>query len=382
MNRSAYIQRTLRKLVQINSVNPSLEAGGGGEEEIGQFISEELSLLGIQHEVDTIAEKRVNVTATIPGSGSGRSLILNAHMDTVGTAGMDAPFSGELKNGNLYGRGSYDMKASIAAILCAAKTLIDEGQKLGGDLILSFVADEEYESIGAKQFVEKYRADAAIVTEPTDLQICLAHRGFGVFKITTHGKTAHGGKHRLGVDANTGMGLLVAELHKYGKKLPQELKHPLCGEASMHIPLIEGGNSLFIYSNRCTAHLERRTLPGETEQSVMDELKRIIKNLEKTEPDFKASIEPLIWRDPYEIDPDRLIVKHVESASDTVLKKPSNFIGHTWWEDSAIFGKAGIDTVILGPAGGGIHEAEEWVELESVDNLSEILYRTAVDFCR
>jgi len=274
MDRSAYITQTLQKLVQINSVNPSLEAGGGGEEEIGRFISAELSSLGIQHEIEPIADKRVNVTATIPGSGSGKSLILNAHMDTVGTSGMDAPFSGDIKNGKLYGRGSYDMKASIAAILCTAKTLIEEGQKPNGDLILSFVADEEFESIGAKRFVEKYRADAAIVTEPTDLQICLAHRGFGVFKITTQGKTAHGGEHRLGVDANTSMALLLAELHKYGKRLPEEINHPLCGEASMHVPLIEGGNSLFIYSNRCTAHLERRTLPGETEQSVMNELNR------------------------------------------------------------------------------------------------------------
>lgn len=382
MDRSAYIRQTLQKLVQINSVNPSLEPGGGGEEEIGRFISAELSSLGIQHEIDPIADKRINVTATIPGSGSGKSLILNAHMDTVGTAGMDAPFSGTVINGRLYGRGSYDMKASIAAILSAAKTLIDQDQKLGGDLILSFVADEEFESIGAKRFVENHRADAAIVTEPTDLQICLAHRGFGVFKMITHGKTAHGGKHRLGVDANTHMGLLLAELHKYGKKLPEEMNHPLCGEASMHVPLIEGGNSLFIYSNRCTAHLERRTLPGETEQSVMGELNHIIQSLQKTEPDFNVSIESLIWRDPYEIDRNRPIVKHVESATKAVLEKPSGVIGHTWWEDSGIFGKAGIDTVILGPKGGGIHEAKEWVELESVEKLSKILYRTVLDFCR
>ncbi len=382
MDRSAYITQTLQKLVQINSVNPSLVAGGGGEEDIGQFISEELATLGIQHEVDAIDDKRVNVTGIIPGTGNGKSLVLNAHMDTVGTAGMEAPFSGTVKNGKLYGRGSYDMKASIAAILCAAKMMIRKGQQLSGDLILSFVADEEFESIGAKRFVEKYSADAAVVTEPTDLNICLAHRGFGVFKITTHGKTAHGGKHRVGIDANSNMALLLAEFHRYGKKLQEEMTHPLCGEASMHIPLIEGGNSLFIYSGRCTAHLERRTLPGETEESVLDELNRMLQKLEDTEPGFNATIEPVIWRDPYEIRRERPIVKHIEAAANRILGKPSDIIGHTWWEDSAIFGKAGIDTVIIGPKGGGIHEAEEWVELRSVSELSEILYQCAVEFCR
>lgn len=376
----SYIIQTLQKLVRINSVNPSLEESGRGEEEIGRFVACELDAMGIKTSIEEIAPGRVNVIGTMTGSGGGKSLMLNAHLDTVGVAGMEEPFSGSIKNGKLYGRGSYDMKGSIAAILGAAKTLVEEKKRLTGDLILSFVADEEFESLGAKHLVKNLKTDAAIVAEPTDLKICLAHRGFGVFKIITAGKTAHGGKHRQGVDANTKMGLLLAELDKYSNELSDQNKHPLCGEASIHVPLISGGNSLFIYSNECIAHAERRTLPGETEEAVTEELNQIIKKLKSNDPEFKASIESVLWRDPYEIDRNAEIVRVLEMASETLIGSHPGYIGHSWWEDSAIFGKAGIDTVIMGPKGGGIHEAVEWVEIESVKELAGILYTAAIRY--
>lgn len=376
-----YLTKTLQKLVQINSVNPSLEPDGAGEKEIGLFIAGEMKRMGIKTEIDEPEPGRVNVIGTRLGSGGGKSLMLNAHTDTVGVEGMQDPFSGIIKDGKLYGRGSYDMKGSIAAILAVAKELSESEKHLSGDVVFSFVADEEYESLGAAHLAKKCRVDAAIVAEPTSLDICLAHRGFGVFKIVTEGKIAHGGRHRQGVDANTKMGLLLAELDRYSRQLTEQKKHPLCGEASMHIPLIEGGNSLFIYSDRCTIYAERRTLPGETKESVLEDLKKIIENLEAKDPDFKASISCEIWRNPYEISSDKSIVRHLTNTSKEILGKQPGYIGHTWWEDSAIFGHAGIETVIIGPNGGGIHEAVEWVELDSVKKLSEILYQTTIAYC-
>lgn len=381
MENRSYIIHTLQKLVQINSINPSLEKGGGGEKNIAAYIAEELDTMGVQTEVDEILPGRVNVTGTISGKGGGKSLIMNAHMDTVGVEGMENPFSGEIRNGKLYGRGSYDMKGSIAAILAAVKTLSENKVKLNGDLILSFVADEEFESLGTSRFIEKYTADAAIVTEPTDLQICLAHRGFGVFNITTDGTTAHGGNHHLGVDANIKMGYVLCKLGQYSKRLQKRYKHPLCGVASMHVPLIKGGTSLFIYSDKCTIRAERRTLPGETKNGVTKEFYQIIEELKKNQPDFSASVECSIWRDPYEITRDRTIVKKLETATENVLGNHPGFTGHTWWEDSAILGQAGIETIIFGPAGGGIHEKTEWVQIKSVVDLSRILYATAIEFC-
>ena len=381
MPQVCYITETLQKLVQINSINPSLESDGAGEKEIALFIAGEMSSMGIQVEIDEPEPDRVNVVGTLRGSGDGKSLMLNAHTDTVGVTGMKDPFSGTVKDGKLYGRGAYDMKGSIAAILSVAKKLTDLNQNLNGDLVFSFVADEEYESLGAIQLAKNYKVDAAIVAEPTDLNICLAHRGFGVFKIVTEGKTAHGGNHRQGVDANTKMGLLLTELNSYSNKLPDQNNHPLCGEASMHVPLIEGGNSLFIYSNRCTVYVERRTTPGETKELILAELKEVIDKLKEKDPNFKASITCEIWRNPYEINSNSSIVKHLLKMSENELGYQPSYIGHTWWEDSAIFGHAGIETVIIGPKGGGIHEDEEWVEIDSVKKLSEILYQTAIAYC-
>ncbi len=371
---------TLQKLVRINSVNPGLESDGPGEEEIGRFIFSLLEELGIEAELDELEAGRVNVTGIIPGSGGGRSLMLNAHMDTVGITGMKDPFSGKIENGKLYGRGSYDMKGSIAAIVAAAKAIREERGVLKRDIVLSFVADEEHESIGAQALVKRLKTDAAIVTEPTGLDICLAHRGFGVYRITTLGKTAHGGRHRQGVDANTRMGLLLAELDKLSKQLPEQKKHPLCGEASMHVPLICGGRSLYIYAGECTAHVERRTLPGETEAEIESDLYEIIHRLERAVPDFQVNVEKVIWRSPYEIDENARIVKVAAAAASAVLGSKPGFIGHTWWEDSSIFGEAGIESVIIGPKGDGLHEDIEWVDTDSVIALAEILYHTSVRF--
>ena len=368
-----YITETLQKLVQINSVNPGLDEDGPGEQEIGTYIAERLREMGIEPMVDELAPGRVNVTGVIKGSGTGRSLMLNAHMDTVGVKGMAEPFSGRIEDGKLYGRGAYDMKGSIAAILGAAKAIRDSAMTLKGDLVLSFVADEEYESIGAEALVKKIRTDDAIVTEPTDLRLCTAHRGFGIWKITTKGKTAHGGNHHLGVDANGNMGLLMAELHRRAEKLQEENVHPLCGAASMHLPLVSGGRSLFVYSHECELHVERRTIPGESREEIEGELKELLKELEGRHKGFKAEMELVIWRSPYEIDATKSIVKRVSDALVGVTGMQPEIIGHTWWEDSAIFGDAGIETVVLGPRGGGIHEDVEWVELESVCDLAKVI---------
>tara|TARA_R100001143_G_C3360467_1_gene135154 strand:+ start:1730 stop:2872 length:1143 start_codon:yes stop_codon:yes gene_type:complete len=374
-----YITETLQKLVQINSVNPGLDENGPGEVEIGTYIAERLQEMGIEPMVDELAPGRLNVTGVIKGDGTGRSLMLNAHMDTVGVKGMTEPFSGRIQDGKLYGRGSYDMKGSIAAILGVAKAICESGKSLKGDLILSFVADEEYESIGAESLVKKIRTDDCIVTEPTDLKLCTAHRGFGIWKIHTKGKTAHGGNHHLGVDANANMGLLMAELYRWSDRLQKEKIHPLCGAASMHLPLVNGGRSLFVYSHECEIHVERRTIPGESREEIEQDIKKLLNEIARDYPGFEASMELVIWRSPYEIEENCSIVKRVADSLEKVTDEIPEFIGHTWWEDSAIFGDSGIETVILGPKGGGIHEDVEWVEMESVRELAGVIWDLCLD---
>lgn len=376
-----YTIEILQKLVRINSVNPSLEPNGPGEQEIAEFIHDELGRLGVFSEIDVLAATRANVTAVFKGSGGGRSLMINAHTDTVGVAGMTAPFSGDVVDGKLYGRGAYDMKGSVAAMMGIAESLIRHPEVLKGDLILSFVADEEYESIGAQAFVGKYKPRAAIVTEPTDLGICLAHRGFAVFKITTKGKTAHGGNHKQGVDANTRMGLLLKKIYELSERLPDEKSHHLCGEASVHVPLMEGGRSLFIYAHESTIFLERRLIPGETLEHINSELDGLIEEVKKEEPSFNVNVELIIWRSPYEVSEQASVVRHLKQAARNISGYDHKIMGHSWWEDSAIFGDAGIETVIIGPTGAGIHEDVESVDISSVVKLALILRSTVLTYC-
>lgn len=376
-----FVINTLKELVRINSVNPSLDKNGNGEEEIGLYIENILKSIQVESDFMLLSPKRVNIIGALRGSAKSKSLMINAHMDTVGVEGMHEPFSAKIKDGKLYGRGAYDMKGSIAAMLGTAKAIRDNNITLSGDVLLTFVADEEYESIGTRDIIKQYKTDAAIVTEPTDLQICIGHRGFGVFKIKTKGKIAHGGRHREGIDANTKMGLLLAEIDTFAREIPIEKTHPLCGEASLHVPLIQGGQSLFIYSGECVIKVERRTLPGEKEEDILRELRGMIDAVSKKDKDFHAELEPFIWRDPYEVSKNAEIVQTLtRSATKTMGRKPS-YIGHSWWEDSALIGNAGIDTVIIGPRGGGIHQQIEWVDIQSVVDLSGILYETIIEYC-
>ena len=227
-----YLTRTTQQLVHINSINPSLTSEGKGEAEIGAYIAEKLELLGLDMTTTEIEPGRVNVVGVFKGSGGGRSLLLNAHLDTVGVEGMDIdPFSGEIRDGRLYGRGSQDMKASLAAMMAAAKALVDAHITLRGDLLITAVADEEYASIGTETLIKAFTADAAIVTEPTDMHVCRTHRGFIWFDIETFGRAAHGSRYAEGIDvfgdlafiADGGGGLRIISVKEPAR--PREFSH-------------------------------------------------------------------------------------------------------------------------------------------------------------
>jgi acetylornithine deacetylase len=302
-------------------------------------------------------------------------------MDTVGIEGMTDPFSAEIRNGKLFGRGAQDMKGSIAAMLSAVRALTEGGIQLKGDLIFAAVADEEYGSIGTEALVKSHNPDAAIVTEPTNLHLCLAHRGFCVFEVETKGRAAHGSSYREGIDANLHMGRILAELEKLSQNLLDREKHPLLGPPSLHVPLIKGGTELFIYSDECKISVERRTLPGETLERLLHEMETIIARLTDEDKRFNAHLKTVIHRNAYEISPDAEIVKTVTEVVSRVLGRTPDYIGHHWWEDSALIAEAGTETVIIGPRGEGLHSHEEWVDIQSVVDLATILAETAIRFC-
>lgn len=295
---------------------------------------------------------------------------------------MKDPFSGTVSEGKIFGRGSMDMKGGLAGTLTMAKALVENKIQLKGDLILAFVADEEYGSIGTEHLVKQHQTDAAIVTEPTGLDLCLAHKGFGLFEFITKGRAAHGSQPEKGIDANRHMGWIMTELDRLSHELQSTPSHPLLGLPSLHIPVIKGGREPFTYADECRMKLERRTLPGETLEKVSSGLKSIIKKLSARSDKFKGTVKTLLWRDPYEIDKSNEIVTALFDSFKEVTGRDPSYTGHPWWEDSGLLGKAGMDTVIIGPKGEGLHSREEWVDIQSVIDLASILYRTALNFCK
>jgi len=228
-----YTLQTVKDLVRINSINPRLSPDGQGEAEIGSYMADSLSDLGLQVTTYEIEPGRVNVVGVLKGKGDGRSLLLNAHMDTVGVEGMiHDPFGAEIREGRLYGRGAQDMKGSLAAMMGSVKALVDQDADLAGDVLLTAVADEEHGSIGTDHLVKQVSADAAIVTEPTDLTLCRAHRGFIWFDVETFGRAAHGSRFKEGIDANMRMGRFLSQLDK----LEQDLRHDRPIHWSVRLP--------------------------------------------------------------------------------------------------------------------------------------------------
>ncbi|MCG8605813.1 ArgE/DapE family deacylase [bacterium] len=376
-----YLISTLRELVSINSINPSLARGGKGEAEIAAFIAKSLGDIGLTVDLLEHAAGRASVVGVLKGNGTGKSLMLNAHIDTVDVEEMAEPFSARIENGKLYGRGAYDMKGSAAACITAAKALVDSGTKLSGDLVLALVADEEFESIGTQEVMKKYKTDAAIVTEPSELNICLAHKGFIWLEVEVVGRAAHGSRFEEGVDANMRMGRFLSELDKLEQSLLAQGGHALVGPPSLHAAMLEGGSGWSTYADRCRLKIERRTIPGETESKVIGEIQAIIDRL-SADPTFKASLRTICVRDPFEVSEDTEIVKLLSETSETVLGAKPRFFGDTPWMDSAFLSAEGVETVVMGPAGQGAHSAVEWVDLESVQKLTYVLAETASSYCR
>jgi acetylornithine deacetylase len=378
---SAYLNRTLADLVRIDSINPTLVPGGAGERAIADYTAQAMRALGLEVASHEPEPGRVSVVGRVRGSGGGRSMMWNAHYDTVGVEGMAEPFSAAVRDGKLHGRGAYDMKGSLAAQLAAAKALIESGARLCGDLLIAAVADEEYGSLGTADIIPRYRVDGAIVTEPTALKVCLAHKGYLWIEVATQGRAAHGSRFDLGVDANMRMGRFLAELDALERDLRSRPPHPLVGPPSLHAATLQGGTGLSTYASRCVLAIERRTVPGETQAQAVAEIHAIADRLRSRDPAFEISVRSFFARDPFEVSRQADIVKVVAGAARETTGREPEYFGDTPWMDAALLAAAGVETVVIGPAGGGAHAAEEWVDLDSVERLARILARSAIAYC-
>jgi acetylornithine deacetylase len=314
------------------------------------------------------------VIAVARGTGGGRSLLLNAHMDTVGVTGMEAPFEPRVEDGRLYGRGSFDMKGGLAAIMLA--TAEARRRRLRGDVVLTAVADEEHGSIGSEALVGRVYADAVVVAEPTGLKLCLAHKGFVGLELETIGRAAHGSRPDLGVDAIAKMGHVLVGLERIDRSLRAHPSHLLLRSGSLHAGVIDGGQEFSSYPERCVVAAERRTIPGETAESALAEVSELLDELAARDPDFIGSARVTFSRDPMETAPDDPFVRLLRGHAGE-----PEIVGESYWTDAGLFSAAGIPSVVFGPGGEGAHAMVEWVELEHVERCAEVLTAVAVDFC-
>ena len=296
----------LTSLVAVDSVNPSLVPGGAGEVEIAALVERWAREHGLETERLEETPGRPSVLVRARGTGGGRTLLLCGHLDVVNVEGMTDPFTPRIDGDRMYGRGAYDMKAGLAAALIAAREAARLG--LAGDVVVAAVADEEHASLGIQEALRHVSADAAVVTEPTELELTVAHKGFVWSEIEVTGRAAHGSRPHLGVDAILKMGAVLRELEALDRDLAQRT-HPLLGRGSLHASLIAGGVELSSYPAQCTLSVERRTLPGETGADIEAELETVLERCRAADPEFVASQRTLLVRDPFEIDPDDALVR-------------------------------------------------------------------------
>jgi len=373
----------LQEMTRINSVNPDLSPEGPGESTLAEYLGAYMTSFGLEVHYQEFAKGRKQVIGVLKGSGGGKNLMFNGHIDTVGITDMDIePFGGELKEGKVYGRGSMDMKSGVAAMIQATREIAESGKQLKGDIIVACVGDEEYLSKGTEKLLEAFQADAAIVTEPTDMEVMLAHKGFVWTNFKVHGKAAHGSRPEVGKDAILEASFLLAELLKWENEELPKRNHPLLGQPSLHASIIQGGTEISVYPHLCELSVEWRTLPGENAAFVEEQVQEIISRAKAKFPQLEIEYEIEFERKPLEVSKEAQIVKMLDQSFQNSLQKAPEYSGIAFWTDAALLAEAGIPSVIFGPAGKGLHGAVEWVDFQSVLDCAEILRKTACEFCK
>lgn len=372
----------LKRLIEIKSVNPNMK-GGTGEVEISSYITNYLESIGMEVHTQDVIDDRFNVIGILRGEGNGPKLMMNAHTDTVSVKGMTIdPFKPFVENDNMHGRGACDMKGALAGMMTAIKALINSGIRLRGDLLISAVVDEEYDSVGTEKLIQEYRSDAVIIGEPTNLQIGIAHKGFVWLEIETRGKAAHGSVPEKGIDAITNMAKVISCLNTLEKTYVKK-KHDLVGFPRIHTSMIEGGSEWSIIPNFCRLKIERRTVPGETSLMVINEINQILKYLSKEDQYFSAEVKKVFERQTMNINSDEAIVKSLRVAFQEIQRMAPRIVGEPYWTDASLFvNNASIPTCLFGPGDIGLaHSADEFIKISDVVDSAKIYALTAQTFC-
>jgi acetylornithine deacetylase len=346
---------------------------------VANAVAAEMRRAGLDVTIQEVAPGRPNVVGVLEGKSAGRSLMFCGHTDTVGVSGMTDPFTPVERDGRLYGRGAQDMKGGVAAMIDAARVVAERGLK-SGRVIVAAVVDEEHSSIGADALAAKWTADAAIVTEPTDLAIAIGHKGFAWVEVEVLGRAAHGSRPAEGQDAILRLGRVLTWLEALDRTLQQRPPHPLMGTASLHASFVEGGHELSSYPDRAVLTLERRTLPDEPESQALEEVRHILATLASEDETFRANAKAVFSRPAYEVPAEHELPTMLTRALAAAGGTP-RITGASFWTDAAVLGHSGIPSILFGPGGAGLHSIEEYVNIQDVALCRDALVELVFGFC-
>jgi acetylornithine deacetylase len=358
---------TLADLIRIKSVNPAY-APAHSETEIQKFIMSFFETEGIEVWEQLVFPGRPNVVARLGGRNPSRRIIFEAHCDTAGVEGMVIPpFEPQIKNGRVYGRGACDTKAGLAALMLAASSLKKSGERPPSEVWVVSAVDEEYSFQGVLKLRENLQAAAAVVSEPTEMNMAIASKSCLRWRITIQGKAAHSSKPHLGTNAIEHMARLVCLLQEHSAHL-KHLKHPLVGSPTLNVGLIQGGTQVNIVPGACWIEVDRRLVPGEEPEKVLSDYGELLRGFRASHPGIEVVMESRALRDrPLETPADCAIVAHTARVLKEMGLDPRP-CGVPFGSDASKLSAVGIPSIILGP--GSIeqaHTVDEFVEIEQVE---------------
>lgn len=380
----------IKKLVS----SPSHEGIINQETEVANLIYDFFVKEGIEAEIIPVCDGRCNVIGKLKGNGTGKTLLLTGHTDTVPPYDMEGnPYEIKMQDGRMYARGVVDMKAGLACMMMAMATIKRMNLEIAGDVIFAGVIDEEAKSEGTRALIKSgLHYDAAIVSEPSSMKICIVHRGLEWLEFSFHGKAVHGGAQKEGINA-------IEKAAKFINKVESELipelekrKHPMIGSSSMNYGLIRGGTQPSTVAGECTLLIDRRWIPGEIYSDILGEYQKILDSLEKEDPKFKADfkvmkvsyMESEFVHEAMNTDPEEMIAKISEQALRQVTAEKTELTSFSAWSDGGLINYyKGIPTIILGPGSlKSAHSADEHLEVDAVAPAVIIYTLICLEYCK
>lgn len=376
-----FLARTLKEMIEIKSENPFDEEPREGyrEKEMGEYLADKMSELGMTVVSRDVLPDRPNVFGTLRGNNKGPTLMFAGHMDTARSDGYESAYDVREEKGLVYGRGACDMKAGIAAYLEVARLLKTSGTRLDGTIIIAGIADEEYRMSGSKDVGRNGpSADQGIIGEPTDLRVCPANKGRVSTFIRTFGKAAHSSVPEQGRNAVINMAKVIQAFSDYNETLLSRTPHPLCGHGRFNPGVISGGVQVNMVPDRCKLEVDRRTLPGETKDAVYKEFRERLDAIPAGENEFKYDITDPSWLiPPNDISPDEPVVQSLLKAFQAVTGQSKDVTAFVAGSDAP---HMGFPTVVCGPGSiNQAHSTNEFVSLDQVAGAARMYLWTVCD---